>query len=1171
MASNPFKSSRNAVRFSRVMRLSWAIALGASVSVGLSVFTLLGTFLSLSAGRALVLPYLLLILIALPIILTLAERCGVTSGSTSPYRLAHASEYLGLTYVTGWVLMAGYIILSALLALGAATQLNILLQAFFDEPFNLSWIAIGLISLLAINNLVGTRFNWRTIAGLVFFGLLIVGAISIQRIWSGQIQSSILAFGRIRDPLKLVALMSSTLWGFYLVLKMRDQIRRPVKNIYLALLYTAGLGIFFGLLGSITLKDYSVRLGVSLQLLESAAAAITQQISPATLQILFAISGLVILLISLHFIFINALDLFDSMAQDGFLPPVMQIESKIFNTPLVPIILFTLLSILTIIFVRVDVIAGLAALTFLWTSALAQIPYLMSPGPNLPVNRHPKLPFHPLFPASVVAIGFFMPFYLERLIWWHGLIWLLFGLLFYLIYARRRGALVHRRDVTIGIIDSNDVEGGSTYRIMVGIANPNTALDLIRAGVKLARAKNGTLYVLKILQLADQVPAYLKHDLARKEWQSLEDFINKKDIDISGISVHPIVRLSHHPATGILETVSEEKIDLLLIGWSKEAVNTDINAPSIINTLIRFAKCDIAVLHGAFPPVVNRVVIPSAGGPNTQVAITLGKALTSTEANSIELIHVMTPSAQTGMTNTDATEMLQKTLNQATRNGHPGCQTRVLMANSIHEGILSAAQGCDLLVIGATQEDVLGRSYIGDMPARISQAAASTTLIVRKQAELEFQWLQRVWDIISSPLPTLSSERRANVASILRAAAVPNIDFFVLIVLSSIIASLGLLQNSAAVIIGAMLVAPLMSPILAIAMGMVLGELHVLRTAFEATIKGALLAIFVAMLMTILSPVETNTPQIMARTAPNVLDLVIALASGAAAGYAMSREELSAALPGVAIAAALVPPLAVIGYGVATSQLVIASGALLLFTTNLIAIVFAASLIFLALGFHPTRADVSGLVRGMQVTSLFLVIILVILGTTTFITTTQLNRLQEIETIFTQEVAANAAEAQNINIERDGNNYHVSATILDFEGKYLNPEEISRLETELSQLVGGTVVIDAVIISASRAESGLDSLTRKTSLTQAINEAMQSRSVEIVNLAIEEQETEIIISATLVVYPKSNFNKNDLASLSDKLSSIAGIPVSIQATILNGEYSESEGSMPETPTPTQQP
>ena len=713
------KSNRNAVRFSRFIRLSWATALGASVSVGVSLFILLGTFLSLSAGRPLTLPYLLLALIALPILLTIAERSGVTSGSTSPYRMARASESIWLTYATGWILIAGYIILSALLALGTASELNIILQAFVEEPLDLSLIAVGVVALIAINNLVGTRFNLRTVTGLVAFGLAIVVVISLQRVWNGQIQSSALSFGRIQKPLNIVTLMTSIFWGFYLVMRTRDQIHRPVKNIFLALLYTASLGIFFGYLGSITLRDYSVRLGVSMQLLERVdPLTLTQQISPATFQLLYAIGGLIILLIGLHFSIINALDLIDGMAQDGFLPSFMQSESKLFKTPLVPILLFSIFSILAIMFIRVELVVGLAALTFLWSVALSHLPFAIRSSPNLPDNRNPRLPFHPLFPGLVVAIGFFMPIYLARQTWWYGLIWIACGILFYLVYARRRGALVRRRDLTIGMVEKPEDEAERENRIMVGIANPRTAGDLIRAGIKIASAKNGTLFVLKILQLADQVPDYLKHNMAQDEWQDLKNFIEGLEIDTSGVHVHPIVRLSHNPATGILETVREEKIDLLLIGWSRDAVNNDINAPSIINTLIRFAKCEVAVLHGAFPQQINRLVIPTDGGPNSEVAVSLSQALSEPGKNVTEVVHVRRSDDQSGLTQADIADILAGA--QGFSDGDHPIQTRTFTADSIYQGIISAAEGSDLIVIGATQEDVLGRSYIGDIPARVS-------------------------------------------------------------------------------------------------------------------------------------------------------------------------------------------------------------------------------------------------------------------------------------------------------------------------------------------------------------------------------------------------------------------------------------------------------------------
>ena len=95
------------------------------------------------------------------------------------------------------------------------------------------------------------------------------------------------------------------------------------------------------------------------------------------------------------------------------------------------------------------------------------------------------------------------------------------------------------------------------------------------------------------------------------------------------------------------------------------------------------------------------------------------------------------------------------------------------------------------------------------------------------------------------------------------------------------------------------------------------------------------------------------TPEIMARTQPTLLDLFIALASGMAGAYALSQKEVSAALPGVAIAAALAPPLSVVGLGLANGNMQAASGALLLFVTNLITISLAGVIIFTLLGIHP--------------------------------------------------------------------------------------------------------------------------------------------------------------------------------------------------------------------------
>ncbi len=181
----------------------------------------------------------------------------------------------------------------------------------------------------------------------------------------------------------------------------------------------------------------------------------------------------------------------------------------------------------------------------------------------------------------------------------------------------------------------------------------------------------------------------------------------------------------------------------------------------------------------------------------------------------------------------------------------------------------------------------------------------------------------------------------------------PDVDFFVMMGLATLIATFGLLLNSGAVIIGAMLVAPLFTPLLALSLSIAQGNVRLLRLAVEAMAKGIALSIGLAALISLFSASNSVTPEITSRIHPGFLDLFVALASGAAGAYAVARKDVATALPGVAIAAALVPPLGVVGVGLSKGDLNIIGGASLLFATNLIAISLAGAITFLLLGFRP--------------------------------------------------------------------------------------------------------------------------------------------------------------------------------------------------------------------------
>lgn len=212
--------------------------------------------------------------------------------------------------------------------------------------------------------------------------------------------------------------------------------------------------------------------------------------------------------------------------------------------------------------------------------------------------------------------------------------------------------------------------------------------------------------------------------------------------------------------------------------------------------------------------------------------------------------------------------------------------------------------------------------------------------------------------------PQVTPERRGSVQARLRESAVPDFDFFLLVVLSSVIATLGLLSNSPAVVIGAMLVAPLMTPIIGLGLGALVGDGTLLRNSLLGLFQGAFLAVGVAALFafvtrTLTLPFDffaTLPSEVMARAHPTPLDLFIALAGGLAAAFAVVLPSISEALPGVAIATALMPPLCTVGIGISFGRWDVAGGALLLFVTNAMTIAFASMLVFFLMEFTPVRS-----------------------------------------------------------------------------------------------------------------------------------------------------------------------------------------------------------------------
>lgn len=245
-------------------------------------------------------------------------------------------------------------------------------------------------------------------------------------------------------------------------------------------------------------------------------------------------------------------------------------------------------------------------------------------------------------------------------------------------------------------------------------------------------------------------------------------------------------------------------------------------------------------------------------------------------------------------------------------------------------------------------------------------------------------FIQKKFNGIKKLIHPLTVTERKEVIADISSSASSGFDYFLLVILSCSIATLGLITNSPAVIIGAMLLAPIMSPIIGVGLASITGDDRLIRKSALALFWGAILAVFLSFLMTLVNrflpfiSLQVLPSEVLARIRPTPIDLVIALAGGLAASYSMTRPNLSAALPGVAIATALMPPLCTIGIGLAVGRWDVAGGAFLLFLTNAITIAFASALVFFLRGFSAEVKRTGQRLPHSLVLSATLVILLLI-------------------------------------------------------------------------------------------------------------------------------------------------------------------------------------------------
>ena len=509
--------------------------------------------------------------------------------------------------------------------------------------------------------------------------------------------------------------------------------------------------------------------------------------------------------------------------------------------------------------------------------------------------------------------------------------------------------------------------------IAVFINCEQDAQSLIPWGARFARADDTELIIavprrskkkdeFTEISVSDSVPDRPMIAVAEAACENLDSHLftrisEGKSDDESRTEIKILEFAGQRPDHLLADQIRELSIRSLLLPARETSKSADTEE-DWVQHLLNEASCETMMLRGRYPTDSETplsVLVATRGESDTDIVLERAQKIVTKFDGELSLLFVRPDDNRIAL---QVARMQLERLDQDTRIDLSQLPKTIALSDSLPNAIEEhcANNKYDLILVGTRKLKTIRtmmRPWDADKPVSIGALRGGVPFSSRFWSAIQ------IW--CRSRVPQLHREQRIKLIDRLQSNSLFDFDFIALTMLSTMIAALGLIQNSGAVVIGAMLVAPLMNPLASIGYSLALGHVNLIRNSMYTVMFGFATALAIGMIIGSLvqitswiglvgQGVNCNGSEIQGRVHPNLLDWFVAFVSGVAAAYAMGRPKLLSALPGVAIAAALVPPIATSGLLLSVGQFQLSIGALLLFFTNIVAIVLGTACAFWAVG-----------------------------------------------------------------------------------------------------------------------------------------------------------------------------------------------------------------------------
>ncbi|HEG44617.1 MAG TPA: TIGR00341 family protein [Phycisphaerales bacterium] len=492
-----------------------------------------------------------------------------------------------------------------------------------------------------------------------------------------------------------------------------------------------------------------------------------------------------------------------------------------------------------------------------------------------------------------------------------------------------------------------------------------------------ARRQNSQLLatncVLNPIAVPGRTEAWPLIEKPQKVRNALKETIDR--LPENNVSLLPEIR-GQYPDQEVAEIIKKQEIDMVYFPVNAE-LNPGTPDMQFGQKLLRNAPCDVTLVDFGTNDSkgIERILVPmdlAASGHAIKHIIKLGSGM-----GDIIPLHI-SPDFGGDSKKIAARELELQLKEMGMEEPSSGITPQVVMADGFHQGIIQTVRANDAIVLAGTSIKLIHELRVQLLKLR-PQIADSVAIGVFRPSSLAAKTrFGRLRRRLKAVLPELTLADRVSLFDRIQGGSRLTPDFIVMTGLSVLIASFGLLADNSSVVIGAMLVAPFMTPIIGVGLALAQGNLALMKRSAIATGMGLIVGLFLSFTLGLLAPVDEMPLEVLARGDPDIMDMVIAFVSGMAAAYAVSRESVAESIVGVAIAAALVPPLACVGIMLANEEMLEADGAIILLITNLAAIALGAATVFRWLGVPGTKTGHPSYIKIRWISTILVLLLLIL-------------------------------------------------------------------------------------------------------------------------------------------------------------------------------------------------